>query len=328
MLLVDSTTATQLKKQHCYPMRALGPAVQFAVHLDRLAEGASHRVFNHLDSLALPNLYMNARIKLLGDNQLQLLALAAALARDADIYGSTGGLQESVQRPAVITYKEAAMLACIAAVSAKTLHDNPSSVCQPAGLAATLASGAVSALAFAAMDGSCVNRPPEIADGMFGYMQYAAHAAKYMHALAQQLLKPSRSNAYAARTALTTQGAAQSLVRLLLWLSDPATAVATASGVLAEVLPALRLMAAVEDMRQVLAAADGPHGWEPVAVALRRQLPRRMAARFLPEVDRVSAALAGRDANGPGGTSGDAAAIAAAEAAMAELLQVREYIML
>ena len=114
---------------------------------------------------------------------------------------------------------------------------------------------------------------------------------RYLHVLAQQLQKPSRTNAHAARTALTTQGAAQSLVQLLLWLSDPTTAVATASGVLAEALPALRLMAADEDMRQVLAAADGPHEWEPAATALRRRLPRRMAARFLPEVDRVSAAV-------------------------------------
>ena len=112
-------------------------------------------------------------------------------------------------------------------------------------------------------------------------------------------------------------------MRLLLWLSDPATAVATASGVLAEALPALRLMAADEAMQQVLAAADGPHEREPVAVALRRRLPRRMAARFLPEVDRVLAAVAGRDAHVLGGTSSESAAIVAAEAAMAELLQVR-----
>ena len=148
-------------------------------------------------------------------------------------------------------------------------------------------------------------------------MQYAAHAARYLHVLAQQLQKPSRSNARAARTALTMQGAAQSLVQLLLWLSDPTTAVATASGVLAQALPALRLMAADEDMRQVLAAADGPHEWKPAETALRRRLPRRMAARFLPEVDRVSAAV-GLNAHVAGGFSGNAAA----EAAMAELLQV------
>ena len=153
-------------------------------------------------------------------------------------------------------------------------------------------------------------------------MEYAAHAAKYMHVLAQQLLKPSRSNARAVKTALTAQGAAQSLVRLLLWLSDPTTAVATASGVLEEALPALRLMAADKDTGQVLPAVGGLHEWEPVAAALQRRLPRRMAARFLPEVDRVTAAVAGRDAHVLGGASGDTAAIAAAEAAMAELLQV------
>ena len=111
-------------------------------------------------------------------------------------------------------------------------------------------------------------------------------------------------------------------MQLLLWLSEPTTAVATASGVLAEALPALRHVAADEDVRQVLAAVDGPHEWKPAAAALWRRLPRRMAARFLPEVDRVSAAV-GRNAHVAGGTFGDAAAIAAAEAAMAELLQVR-----
>ncbi len=123
-------------------------------------------------------------------------------------------------------------------------------------------------------------------------MQYAAEAASYLHLLAQQLLKPSRANAEASRSALTTRGAAQSLVQLLLWLSEPTTAAATASGVLQEALPALQLMAAGEEMRQLLAAEGGPHEWEPAAAALRRRLPRRMAARFLPDLDRVSAAVA------------------------------------
>ena len=260
---------------------------------------------------------------MLADNQQQLLALSAALARTSHMHGPKGELRKSVQRPAARPYKQAALLASIAGASAEALHQNPPLVCQPAGSAATLASAAVSALAFAAVDSNCSSRPPEIAVKLYGCMQYAAHAAKYMHMLAQQLQKPSRSNARAARTALTTQGAAQSLVRLLLWLSDPTTAVTTASGVLEEALPALRLMAADEDTGQVLAAADGPHEWEPAAAALRRRLPRRMAARFLPEVDCVSAAVVGGDAHVLGGTSGDAAAIAAAEAAMAELLQVR-----
>ena len=322
-LLADSTIATQLKKQHCYPIRSLGTAPQLAVHLDCLAESASTRVSKYMGGLITATMCIKSRMKMLADNQQQLLALSAALARAAHMHGPDGELQESVQRPAASTYAAAALLANIAGVCAESMHHNAPLVCQPGGLAATLASGAVAALAWAVVDSSCGSRAPEIADDMPGCMQYAAHAAEYMHALAQQLQKPSRTDAHAARTALTMHGAAQSLVQLLLWLSDPATAVATASGVLAEALPALRLMAAEEDMRQVLAAAGGPHEWEPVAAALQRRLPRRMAARFLPEVGRVSAAVIGGDARVLGGTSGDTAAIAAAEAAMAELLQVR-----
>ena len=322
-LLANSTIATQLKKIHCYLMSSMGTAQDCATHLKRLADGASVCLYKFLSGPDVPNICMNDRVKMLSENQQQLLALSAAVAWAAHTHGSKSGLQESVQWPAATAYKESSLLAIIAAFAAERLHDNPPLVCQPAGLAGTLASAAVSALAFAAVDSSCSSRPPEIADDMQGCMQYAAHAAKYLHVLAQQLLKPSRTNAHAARTALKTQGAAQALLQLLLWLSEPTTAVATASGVLAEALPALRLVAADEDMRQVLAAAGGPHEWEPAAAALRRRLPRRMAARFLPEVDRVSAAVVGANAHVLGGTSGDAAAMAAAEAAMAELLQVR-----
>lgn len=73
----------------------------------------------------------------------------------------------------------------------------------------------------------------------------------------------------------------------------------------------------------MLAVAGGAHEWEPVPSALRRRMPRRMAARFLPEVDRVTATVVGRTGNATGDVNVDAAAVAAAEAAMAELLQVR-----
>ncbi len=109
-------------------------------------------------------------------------------------------------------------------------------------------------MAFAALDSSSGARPPGIDANIPGCMQYAAHAVSFLHVLAQQLLKPNRANAKAARAAVTTCGAAQSLVRLLLWLLKPTTAIATASGVLAEALPALRLMAADEEMRRELAA--------------------------------------------------------------------------
>ena len=207
-LLSNPTIASQLMNHHDYPMLSLGTAQQFAVHLECSADDMRNFVFNYMSKLMISAVRMNSRSKLLADNQQQLLALSAAVARAARKYGSKGGLQQSVHLPAAAVYKVVGLLASIADASAEALHHNPLLVCQPAGLAATLASGAVAALAFAAVDSSCGSRPPEIADEMQGCMQYATHAAKYMHVLAQQLLKPSRTNAHAARTALTTQGAA------------------------------------------------------------------------------------------------------------------------
>ena len=184
-LLADSAIATQLKKQLCYPMRSLGAVSQFTVYLDTLAEVASIRVYSYVCGLLRPPVSMNARMKILSDNQQQLLALSAALVWAAHMHGPKGELRESVQRPAALAYKEAALLASIAGASAEALQQNPPLVCQPTGLAATLASGAVAALAVAAVDSSCGSRPPEIPDTIQGCMQYAAHAAKYMHVLAQ-----------------------------------------------------------------------------------------------------------------------------------------------
>ena len=114
------------------------------------------------------------------------------------------------------------------------------------------------------MDSSWGGRPPDVEPtrpgSVFtlpGCMQYAAYAARFLHLVAQQLHNPNRDNAEAVRFVLTTQGAVQSLVRLLLWLSKPTTATATASGVLAEALPAVQLMAVVGEVREGLAAAGG-----------------------------------------------------------------------
>ncbi len=81
-------------------------------------------------------------------------------------------------------------------------------------------------------------------------------------------------------------------------------------------LPALAAVAAGdEEARSHLAAEGGPHEWAPVAAALHRRLPRRMAARFLPEVDCVTAAVAAAPSGGGVGEAG-AAGAAAAMAAM------------
>ena len=130
--------------------------------------------------------------------------------------------------------------------------------------------------------------------------------------LAQQLLKPSGADVEAASSALKTQGAAQSRVRLMLWLSEPATATAAASRVLAEALSALRLLNADDSMLQVLAAAGAPYEWEVVAAALRRRLPRRLSARFLPERGPCVGCCCRL---APGGQPIDAAALAAVQAA-------------
>ena len=100
-LLADSTIATQLKKQLRYPMRSLDTALQFAEHLDRLVEGASIRLSNYMgDLLMTSTVCIKAQMKMLADNQQQLLALSAALARAAHTQGPKGKLQESVQQPA------------------------------------------------------------------------------------------------------------------------------------------------------------------------------------------------------------------------------------
>ena len=132
-LLADSTIATHLKKQHCYPLRSLGLVLQFAVHLDNIAEFASIRVYSYVCGLVLPPVSIKARMKMLANNQQQLLALSAALARAAHMHGPKGELRESVEQPAASAYKEAALLASIADASAEALHQNSPLVCQPAG---------------------------------------------------------------------------------------------------------------------------------------------------------------------------------------------------
>ena len=209
VLLSDPTIATQLVKQHCYPICSLETMQEFPTHLEYIAEGATISVLSYICGLNLSTVCMKARMKILAENQQQLLALSAAVARAARKYGSKGGLRESFQLPTTTVYEVVALLAGITGFSAETLSENPALVCQPAGLAATLASAAMAALAFAAVDSSCGNRPQGISDELQGCMQYAAHAAKYLHVLSQQLLKPSRTIARAARTALLAQGAAQ-----------------------------------------------------------------------------------------------------------------------
>ena len=123
-------------------------------------------------------------------------------------------------------------------------------------------------------------------------MQIAAVAAGVLHRLARQLGLGGGAAARS-RSALASAGAAAVLRQLLSWIAEPPTAVATSSAVLAEALPALAALAEGDEaFCSQLAAKGGPYEWAPVAAALRRRLPRRMATRFLPEVDCVTAAVA------------------------------------
>ncbi len=98
--------------------------------------------------------------------------------------------------------------------------------------------------------------------------------------------------------------------------TPPTTPVATASAVLVEALAGLEALAAACPATQLaLAESDGEFEWAPVAAALRQRLPRRMAARFLPELDRVSTAVTAI-------AGSHAADVADAEIAMSALLQV------
>ncbi len=322
-LLVDREVAAQLDQLQRYPLCSLlsrhrGP-LTIAASLALLANGASHIIIEHMFGMFDTESDDDIPVTVLADCQQQLVALSAIVAVPPLTHSSVFELREHLIRPS--EYEGTVLLTEAAISLAAAISHTPSLISQHEVLAATVAAGTVSTLVFAELDISRGRRPPAIESKMPGCMQYAAHAASFLHVLAQQLLKPNRANAEAARSTLSTQGAVQSLLRLLLWLSKPTTAVATASGVLAEALPTLLLMSADEEMRKMLAAAGGLHQWEPVPVALRRRLPRRMAARFLPEVDRISAAVAGCTAYAPGATGINAAAVAAAEAAMAELLQ-------
>ena len=184
-----------------------------------------------------------------------------------------------------------------------------------------LANAAAALLAFAELDSRAGGKPSSIIGGSLrGSMQLAAAGAGCMRGLAGQV---SRISIFAphgrncANPADVSLMLATQLRHVLIWLAQPTTPVATASAVLVEALAGLEaLVAACPATQLALAEGGGEFEWAPVAAALRRRLPRRMAARFLPEVDRVSTAVAAS-------TGSHAADVADAEGAMAALLQVR-----
>lgn len=154
-----------------------------------------------------------------------------------------------------------------------------------------LAHAAAALLAFAELDSRVGGKsPPEFRERLRGRMQLAATGATCLRTLVGRV---SRTSSREPSLATTAGVMAADLRQALAWLAQPATPIATASAVLAEALPALEsLAAACQNVRRSLASA-GSCDWAPVATALHRRLPRRMAARFLPDVDRVSAAVLG-----------------------------------
>ena len=104
---------------------------------------------------------------------------------------------------------------------------------------------------------------------------------------------------------------------MLDWVAE-SPAIATTTSVLTEGLQALAAIARADAESSLqLATKGGQHEWAPVAEALHRRLPRRMAARLLPMVETVTAAVAREPA------AGDKNVADVADAAMAALLLVR-----
>ncbi len=182
-LMVDSTIAAQLRERQRYPMCSLATTQPLAIaeSLARLAEGALELVITYVDGIFNAEIFLETqKIDIVAGSQQQLLALSAAVTRPAPMQGLTTEPPGSVQQLVPAAYKGAALLANVAVISAAALDKNPSSICQPAGLAATVAAGAVAVLAFAPSDSSSGRRPPNIEQYMPGCMQYARHAAGFL----------------------------------------------------------------------------------------------------------------------------------------------------
>ena len=173
-----------------------------------------------------------------------------------------------------------------------------------------LARCAVALMAFAQLESIAGIAAPGWDEAAGSPMQRAQLAAAWLHRHPHDAVQIELAKAPNDVTA------AAALVRFLSWVATAAP-IATASAVLAEALPALGTVARTDvASRQQLAEAGGRWEWAPVAAALRRRLPRRMAGRFLLDVEGVAAAVSGTS------RLPEDASCAAAAAAMASLLLV------
>lgn len=191
---------------------------------------------------------------------------------------------------------------------------------------AIMAMAATALLGFAEFDSRAGGRrPPETGSRLPGSMQLAAAGAAMMRCVAGHMHPRStisldadvRGDVSSARLPLMLVTA---LRNVLIWLAEPATPVATASKVLSETPEGMKaVVASTGAVQQALATVGGSAEWAPVAGALHRRLPRRMAARFLTEVDHISAAVM---ACANAGKHSNAAAVTAAQDGMAALMKV------
>lgn len=223
----------------------------------------------------------------------QLHALAAFVALPGRVAGNMALVARELHTSAW-QYSVAGFLADALAL----LHDPQRSLADAKERAAVppASAAAVALLSFGEIASRGGSRPSDVESTVPGNMQLVACAARCLHSLARLLQSGEAAHAAVACAALSSQSAAAMLRNAMAWLAEAATPVATASAVLAEGLPALAAMAGADEAtRLLLAEAGGQQEWAPVAAALQQRLPRRMAARFVPDVERVTAAVAGQD---------------------------------
>ncbi len=265
-------------------------ATLFSTVTECIAKILQERAVSFLSALDAPGLQgiqLSAAIIAQSSSCLLAAAKVVSYLRQAQ----AAGLSQLLVEPAEYMYgvAESFVNTLAAATASKCSHSYHQQL-QPALMAA-----AAALMSFAEFEGRRgSSRPDSVPASMPGNMQLAAVAAQYLRAVAGQPQCRGADGRADESATLWDQGATAALRQVLVWLAEPVSPIATASAVLTAALPALELIAGDDPRaRRQLATADGPLGWAPVAAALSRRLPRRMAARFRPDIDSVTSAIAG-----------------------------------
>ncbi len=253
-LLNDPAIAAQLQQRYLPPHMACSDLRPCAEELGHVVDGSSSLLLSYMRNMWKDRAHLHGRIGSLTSNQMLLPALSAAMEFPSRRQAPGLVRPEFVQHAVVTAYRVAAYLRDVIMLAIEAQHECPSLVWKATGLASTVAGVAASVLAFAQYDSHTNQRPLVIHGRLPGCMQYAAEAVRYLHLVAQHPAQLGRKTVVAALTSRTFQGVVPELMRLITWLSKPTTAIATASGVLTEALPALTLMAADVHIRPMLAA--------------------------------------------------------------------------